>query len=982
MPPKSVPADSATDRTPAENPVLLLIDGHSLAYRSYYAFANSREGGLRTSTGIPTSVCYGFLNSLLDTMLLEQPQAIAVAFDLQGPTFRHEADANYKAGRAETPDDFPADLANLQSLLQALKISAVTAPRFEADDVLGTLAEQAGNAGYCVKILSGDRDLFQLVDADRRISVLYLSTAFGRRNAAVQPREFGPAEVEGKLGVLPEKVVDYKALCGDSSDNIPGVRGVGPKTAVQLLKQYETLDGIYASLESVKGALKKKLESGKEEAYRSQSLARIVRDIDLDIALKDLDLQACDRELLDPLLTKLEFQQGLRGKIEQLQARFGAAITVPVQEKSRITAASGDSAENDETWFFSADETETAQKQSAVLIEPQIIDTPEKLTALIAELKTHTDPQNPVAWDTETTSLEPRDAQLVGVGCCWGSGPTEVAYLPIGHKTGQNLQLDTVLNALRPLLEDPTYPKALQNAKYDRLVLRCQGIHLDGVVFDTMLASYVLNPEGSHNLSDLTLQHLGLMTQSYQDLVPKGQTIADVAIPAAAIYCGMDAYTVFCLVPKLKAQLQEFPDLKSLLKSLELPLEPVLAEMEYCGIRIDLPYLNSLSQELERDLTSIEKQAYAAAGEEFNLGSPKQLSQLLFETLGLDKRKSRKTKLGYSTDAATLEKLQGSHPVVDAILEYRTLSKLKSTYVDALPALVRADTERVHTDFNQAITATGRLSSSNPNLQNIPIRTAFSRRIRKAFVPEPGWQLVAADYSQIELRILAHLSGEPVLIDAYQNRRDVHTLTTQLLLEKETITAEERRLGKTINFGIIYGMGAQRFARATGVSTADAKLFIERFNQRYPKVFDYLQWIQQCAIVRGYVETIFGRRRYVNFTSDSLRRLRDRDPASIDLDDLRLRRNDAAQLRAAANAPIQGSSADIIKIAMIRLHQLLQPYQSQLLLQVHDELVFEMPLKEWETLHEQIPTIMETAVELKVPLAVEINAAQNWMDTK
>ena len=386
---------------------------------------------------------------------------------------------------------------------------------------------------------------------------------------------------------------------------------------------------------------------------------------------------------------------------------------------------------------------------------------------------------------------------------------------------------------------------------------------------------------------------------------------------------------------------------------------------------------------MEQYLAAIEQQAYAEAGEKFNLGSPKKLSELLFDKLNLDRKKSRKIQTGYSTDAATLEKLQGDHPVVDQILEYRTLSKLKSTYVDALPILVRPDTQRIHTDFNQTGTSTGRLSSSNPNLQNIPIRTAFSRQIRKAFLPEPGWLLVAADYSQIELRILAHLSQEPVLVEAYRENEDIHTVTARLLLEKETVTPDERRLAKTINFGVIYGMGAQRFARETGIKASDAKVFIERFNERYPQVFAYLQRMQQEAIALGYVETILGRRRYFNFTSDRLRQQRNRKPAEINLDELRgLTANDAGLLRAAANAPIQGSSADIIKIAMVRLHEVLQNYQARLLLQVHDELVFEVPPFEWEELQPQIRSTMESAVNLTVPLVVDVRAGQNWMETK
>ncbi len=993
-------AATSGDASVETRPTFILVDGHSLAFRSYFAFR--RNGGLRTSTGIPTSVCFGFLKSLLEVMATEQPESMAIAFDLGLPTFRHEADDTYKADRPDTPEDFVPDLKNLHELLNGFNLPIVTAPRYEADDVLATLAQRAASAGYRVKIVTGDRDLFQLIDLQKEISVLYLGSTFWQHSSSNGPTEFGPEQVKEKLGISPSQVVDYKALCGDKSDNIPGVKGIGEKTAVQLLNSYGTLDQIYASLDQIKGATKKKLEEGKDTAYHSQHMAQLVLDVPLEIDLEDCKLKGFDSTVLEPILEKLQFKSFLV-KITQLQERFGGTggggaggaekrdsslFSIPISIPNRDLDSRHDyiiheftDRSSDDLWFFSAADTEADQRQTISPITPRIIDTPAKLRELVHQLQGCTDPAAPVAWDTETTDLEPRDAQLVGIGCCWSQD--EVAYIPLGHTAGGNLDTVTVLDALRPILESADYPKALQNAKFDRLVLRASGVQLAGVVFDTMLASYILNPDSSHNLSELALRYLGLQAKSYADLVPKGKTIADLDIPTVADYCGMDVYATFGLVPKLRAELEKVPDLHKLLLDVEQPLEPVLAEMEYDGIRIDIAYLKELSQQLEQDLAAIESRAYAAAGEKFNLGSPKKLSQLLFDKFNLDRKKSRKIQTGYSTDAATLEKLQGEHPLVDEILEYRTLSKLKSTYVDALPVLVRPDTERVHTDFNQATTSTGRLSSSNPNLQNIPIRTAFSRQIRKAFLPEPGWLMIAADYSQIELRILAHLTQEPVLVEAYQGNEDVHTVTARLLFEKETVTPDERRLGKTINFGVIYGMGAQRFARETGVKAADAKVFIERFNQRYPKVFAYLQRMEQEAIAQGYVQTILGRRRYFNFTSDRLRQLRNRKPEEINLDELRgLTAYDAGLLRAAANAPIQGSSADIIKIAMVRLHKVLQNHQARLLLQVHDELVFEVPPNEWEELQPQIRSTMETAVQLSVPLVVDVRAGQNWMETK
>ncbi len=961
----------------ATAPKLLLVDGHSLAFRSYYAFAKGRDGGLRTSTGIPTSVSYGFIKALLETIEAENPDYVAITFDLGGPTYRHEADATYKANRAETPEDFRPDLDNLQDMLQAMNFQIVIAPGYEADDVIGTLSRQAATTGWQVKILSGDRDLFQLVDDDERVKILYMSTSFGKANPP--PKEFGIKEVKDKLGVYPKQVVDFKALCGDSSDNITGVRGIGEKTAVKLIDTYGTLEQIYAAIDDLKGAVKTKLEKGKEAARHSQWMAQIHLDVPLSVELSDFKLGEFESKAINPLIEKLEFR-AFNHKIEALRRKL--AGEPPVEPRSR-QAVSESAQESGDISFFTAEETEKAQQAESVTIAPRIIDTPEQLRELVEILLTCQDVSQPVAWDTETTSLEPRDAKLVGIGCCWGSGVNQLAYIPVGHHGGKMLDRGIVLEMLRPILEDAAYPKTFQNAKFDRLVFRFQGIEVTGVVFDTMLASYVINPELKHNLSDLSLRYLDILAQDYKDLVPKGKTIADISIAAVANYCGMDAYSTWQLTQKLQAELAQTPSLQTLFATIELPLEPVLAEMESVGITIDTDYLHEFSAQLAQDLQRIEQQAYDDANSEFNLGSPKQLSELLFDKLGLNTKKSRKTKTGYSTDAATLEKLQGDHPVVDAIVEYRSLSKLKSTYVDALPNLVRSDTHRVHTDFNQAVTATGRLSSSEPNLQNIPIRTAFSSQIRKAFLPQTGWLLAGADYSQIELRIMAHLSQEPVLLEAYRTGEDVHTLTAKLLLEKEDINPEERRLAKIINFGVIYGMGAQRFAREAGVSNSEAKAFITRFNERYSNVFAYLQQMQREAIAQGYVETICGRRRYFNFNSSVLQKLRGSNPDAIDLDQIKLRdQYDAQMLRAAANAPIQGSSADIIKLAMIHLQSQLNPDTAHLLLQVHDELVLEVAPDTWDNLRETIKTTMESAVELSIPLKVEIHAGNNWMETK
>lgn len=943
------------------NSLFLLVDGHSLAYRAYYAFAKAKKGALRTSTGIPTSVCFGFLNSLFQLIDTYEPQLVAIAFDLKEATFRHSADTNYKADRKETPDDFIEDLYNLQQLLQALNISIVTAKGYEADDVLGTLATQASQQNYIVKIVSGDRDLFQLVDDNHHISVLYPDKNFGKYN------EFTENEVFEKMQVKPSQIVDYKALCGDKSDSIPGVLGIGDKTAIKLLQEYQTLSNIYENINAIKGATKNKLINGKKDAQHSQFLAQIVIDINLANNLESYQLQGFNQEQIVKLLEQLELKSFIT-QIAKIQRKLGG-------EEFKLT--SPDSvAENEQLSLFN-----TPNEQEK--IHPLIIDSEEKLAELITILKTKTDPDKPTAWDTETNSLDTQNADLIGIGCSWGETEKESAYIPLKHKQGKQLEIKSVLEKLRPILEDDTYPKTLQNAKFDRLILAIQGIKLKGVVFDTMLASYVLQPENSHKLSSLCLQYLdGLVAQDYDSLnLQKGETIADLAIETVASYCALDAIATYKLTLVLKTELKKIPSLIEVF-NLELKLEPILAQMEIDGITINAEYLEPLSLKIAQDIEKIEQKAYQLAGEEINLASPKQLSELLFEKLNLDTRKSKKTKTGYSTNQAILEKLEKDHPIIAEILQHRTLSKLKSTYVDSLPTLINPHTNRIHTNYNQTVTATGRLSSSNPNLQNIPIRSEFSRQIRRAFIPQDNWLFLSADYSQIELRILAHLSQEQILIEAYQNNQDIHAVTAKLLLEKEEITPYERSLGKTINFGVIYGMGAQKFARQTELSVKEAQKFIDIYRKKYANVFNYLERMKKEALSNGYVTTILGRRRYFDFNDRTLNQLKGSSPESIDLGNLKYNNYDAQLLRAAANAPIQGSSADIIKMAMVEINQLLQSYQAKLLLQVHDELVFEIPPHEVEQLKPKIKNIMENIVKLSIPLIVDIHTGKNWMEAK
>ncbi len=953
------------DSVNQSHPTFLLVDGHSLAFRAFYAFGKHPEGGLRTSTGIPTSICFGFLKALIEMLDREKPAAVAIAFDLAQPTFRHEIDDSYKANRSETPESFIPDIQNLQRVLAAMNLPAITQAGFEADDVLGTLSQVASAEGYTVKILSGDRDLFQLIDADKRISVLNV----GQKDKIV---EYHAEQVKERLGVLPTQVVDYKALCGDASDNIAGVRGIGEKTAVKLITEYGSLENVLTAIPQMKGSIKTKLEQGIEDAKHSQFMATIKTDVPLPIAIADCKLTGFDTTELIPLLEELELKAFV-DRVDQIQAKLSGnyeKLSPPVPfskgKESKKSLSSQNESQNEdeeELWFdFAKQEAEQAIATSASFkLDVQIIDTIPKLEEL-CKILSH---KRPTAWDTETSALNPFEAELVGIGCCWGDSISEIAYIPLSHSLGQNLKWGEVKEILKPILEDPSYPKYLQNAKFDRLMFKSAGIELAGVIFDTMIASYVIDPETSHKLDDLAMNLLQIRTVSYKTLVGKLKSIAEISIPSVAQYCGMDTYITYHIVPILQEKLIAVPELWDLFQNVEILLEPILAEMEWRGIRIDKEYLGVFSKELEKDLDALAIAAYQQAGQEFNLNSPKQLSEILVELLGDGFTKnSRKSKTGYSTDVAVLNKLEGKHPLIDIILENRTLAKLKSTYVDALPSLIQPKTGRVHTDFNQTVTATGRLSSSNPNLQNIPIRTAFSKRIRAGFIPETDWILMAADYSQIELRILAHLSQEPELIRAFNAGEDVHKVTAQLLLEKEEVTSDERRLAKIINYGVIYGMGAQKFSRDIGVPVKVAKQFIEKFNQRYERISTYMKSVEAAAERDGYVQTVLGRRRYFR----GLNEIGGYQKAAL--------------LRSAVNAPIQGTSADIVKRAMLHVHDILQDYQARLLLQVHDELVFEVPPHEIDELQPKIKAAMESALELSVKLEVDIHTGKNWMDAK
>ena len=967
----------------SSKPILLLVDGHSLAFRSFYAFSKSNDGGLTTKEGFPTSVTYGFLKSLLDNCKNISPEGVCIAFDTEQPTFRHELDPNYKANRDIAPDRFFQDIDQLEIILKNnLNLPIFKSPGYEADDILGTIANDASSKGWKVNILSGDRDLFQLVDDKKDIYVLYMGG--GPYAKSGNPTFIDENGVQKKLGVSPEMVVDLKALTGDSSDNIPGIKGVGPKTAINLLRENYDLEGIYKKLEEIstlkdksykgfiKGALIEKLKNDKYNAYLSKKLARINTKVPLILSDK-YKLKEVDKALLSDSLRNLELSTLLR-QVEYFYSAFSEGGFN--KNKSSIKKEKEDQ----------IDKKERRSENLLPKIRVKIIKDFHELNLLTKTLENE---NNLVSLDTETTSLNPIDAELVGIGISVGDKLDDLYYIPVGHKSSDNnlkqLSIEDVFDSLKSWLENPNKVKTLQNCKFDRQIFYNHGIELNGVYFDTLLADYILNNQEKHGLNEIAFREFGFKVPSFKDTIGNNKDFSYVDIKSASIYCG---YDVFLTRKISKLFLEKFKKSErnqyKLFSEIELPLEPILSKMESNGIKIDVPYLGQLSDELNVSIKNIEKKVYRLAGEDFNLSSPKQLAEILFEKLNLDKKKSRKTKTGWSTDALVLDKLIDEHEIIIPLIEHRTFSKLLSTYVDALPLLVNKKTGRVHTNFNQASTATGRLSSSNPNLQNIPIRTEFSRRIRKAFLPEKGYKLLSADYSQIELRILAHLAKEEILIDAFRNNEDIHSLTAKLIFDKQNISGEERRVGKTINFGVIYGMGVKKFARSTGVNINEAKDFLIKYKDKYSRIFEFLELQERFALSRGYVETIFGRKREFNFDKNGLGRFIGTEPYDIDLKTARKAGLEAQSLRAAANAPIQGSSADIIKIAMIKLDKKINEINLpiKLLIQVHDELLFEVPSDIVELSKDLIKKTMEDCVKLEVPLTVDIGEGDNWMETK
>ncbi len=921
---------------------LVLIDGHALAYRVFYALPME---AFSTKDGEPTNATYGFTRTMLDIMLADDPpKYLAVSFDV-GATFRDKLFADYKGTRERMPDELRVQIERIREVLEAFNIPVLELEGFEADDVLGTIANQAKEFNVPVLIITGDRDLLQLVDEDTSVEL-----PPGRYQR--EPTSYDTELVIDKLGVRPDQVVDYKALVGDKSDNIPGVAGVGQKTAIKLLAEYQTLDNVYQNLDNIKGAVGRKLAEGRESAYLSYKLARIITDAPIT-----LDIEAC--------ITKEYDAAGVLELFRELEFR---SLTARVSE--------------------SLEDAPDISKQD--LTETVIIQSLSQLRDLVKLLEQ----ADEISFDVETTGLDKRTAELVGI--CLSMDPPIGYYIPIGHLTGEKQQdagqmalfagqaqlapgqlpADLVLESLIDVMTNPEIPKIAHNAKYDYSILERYGLTVAPLGFDTMIAEWLCNPTSKHlGLKDLAFHRLGVEMNPITDLIGKGKdqrSFAEVPIEEAGPYGAADADVTlrlkYVLEEEVKANGQE-----KLLADLEMPLIPVLAAMEKEGVGVDVPFFRKMSKELNQRLRELEEKIYHIAGEDFNINSTQQLSDILFLKLKLPHEGLRKTKSGhYSTAADVLSDLKvlDETGIIEALQEFRELGKLKSTYVDALPEMVNKDSRRIHTSYRQTGAVTGRLASNSPNLQNIPIRTEAGQEIRRGFISRPGWVFLAADYSQVELRVLAHISQDEALLEAFRQDQDIHRTTAAAVygIPVGEVSYNQRRFAKAVNFGLIYGMGAYRLARDSELTLAEAEVYITTYFEQFPGISDYLERTRQQARDLGFVETLFGRRRYFPIFA-SKGRVNRQATARAD--------------REAVNHPIQGTAADIIKVAMIRLHdRLLTKYQARMILQVHDELVLEVPQDELIDVQQLVIKIMSSAYDLSVPLKVDTSSGNNWLELK
>jgi len=927
-------------------PTLYLIDGHALAYRMYFALTSGGGGSQRwqTSKGEPTAGTYGFARELLRILEQEKPEYIAVAFDV-GKTFRDDLFPAYKGTRDKMPDDLRPQLDRIRQMVDAFNIPRLEMEGYEADDVLGSVARLAAAQGLGVKIVTGDRDLLQLVNER---TVVYLA---GDDQTYIREED-----VVKKLGVRPDQVVDYKALVGDKSDNIPGVAGIGEKTAITLLQTYGTLDNIYQHLDELKPGWKTKLEAGRENAYLSRELARIRTDLNIKLDLNHAKARELNIPAIEAFFKEMEF----RSLLKTLERLTGQPASSSASASSPPRAAGQLSLFANEPQVIVSPKVETNLKVT-------IVDTDDKLAELLRALN-HAEV---ISFDTETTSTEEMNAEIVGISLAVKEG--EGYYLPIGHRGGNNLPLEKALSALREPLTNPRIGKIAHNAKYDYIVLARHGVTVTPLTFDTMLAEFILDPSSRNlGLKNLAQARLGEEMTHIEDLIGKGKkqiSMAEVAVESVAQYAAADAEVTLRLLPILQTELKRVNGEK-LLTEIDLPLTPVLAEMEMEGVLLDLPFFKEMSNELAKRLAEIERQIFAMVGKTFNVNSTQQLSDVLFNTLGLQPPDpSNKTASGhYSTAAGVLELLKGKHPVVDLVLEHRELSKLKSTYLDALPPAVDAN-GRVHTSYSQVGAVTGRLSSNNPNLQNIPIRTETGRKVRNGFIAGQGNVLLSVDYSQIELRIVAHMAQDDAMLAAFRAGEDIHATTAAAIygVSPEAVTKEMRRHAKAINFGLIYGMSAFGLTRSTELTLAEAEAFVKTYFEKFPGVKKYLDGIRKQAAEQGYVETLLGRRRYF--------------PALQGRQNVQMKNREE---REAINAPIQGTAADIMKIAMLKIPPALKEagLKAKMLLQVHDELVLECPQEELKKTARVVQETMANAYPLSIPLSTEARYGKNWGEMK
>ena len=944
----------------AEQKRLFLLDAYALIFRGYYALIKNPR---INSKGMDTSAIMGFMNSLLDVIRREKPDHLAVCFDKGGSADRTEMFAEYKANRDATPDAIKIAVPYIQNILKAMHIPVVELEGMEADDIIGTLAKQAEKEDYKVYMVTPDKDFGQLVSEN---IFMYRPARLGNGIEI-----WGIPEVQKRFGVeRPEQVIDYLGMMGDASDNIPGLPGVGDKTAKKFIEEFGSMENLLANTDKLKGKMKEKVQENAELGILSKKLATIFVDCDVTFNAKDYELSMPDGEKVQEIFEELEFRRLKDQFLKLFSSESDSDSPEESKQESNTSQKKQTEAGGGQFSLFGGDGQVTGGTIKEVSSRKSIKEVSHVYQSILPGMAMKLFVQNlmkqtSVCFDTETTGLNPLTAELVGIAFSWEAGKGFYVPFPEDKKKAQE-----IIEQLRPFFEAEDIEKIGQNLKYDIKVLHKYNISIKGKCFDTMLAHYLINPDMRHNMDVLAETYLNYTPISITELIgKKGKnqlSMRDVPLEQQTEYAVEDADITFQLAQHFRPELKE-ANTEELFNNIEIPLLHVLADMEQEGINLDKDFLNSLTKDLDNDIKNLELKIYKEAGEEFNIASPKQLGEILFDKLKLVD-KPKKTKTGqYSTAEDVLSYLAKDHEIIQSVLDYRGLSKLKSTYVDALPEQIEESTGRVHTDYMQTVAATGRLSSNNPNLQNIPIRTERGRQVRKAFIPRnEDYTLLAADYSQIELRIIAALSDESTMIEAFKNGEDIHASTASRVFNVplEDVTREQRSNAKTVNFGIIYGVSAFGLSNQTDLSRAEAKELIETYYKTYPKLRNYISEQIEFARENGYVQTVLGRRRYLKDINGSNAIVR------------------GAAERNAVNAPIQGSAADIIKIAMINIHKKLEEgkYKSKMLLQVHDELVFDVYKPELEELKTMIKTEMENAYKLSVPLDVELGIGNNWLE--